>query len=208
MNMSDNFYNILMLILKDFSLVLGIVLLLLSLVVGVLMVFKPSVIINMNKKSSFSFGVGRSMRVLDMPRYVDHAFYRHHKIIGVIVAGTSIYILHYFTQVYDAAAISSYMAGSKYSGVIESIVSAMRLFLLLTGTVTLAIGVLMIIRPSLLKGIEGWSNRWVSTRLEAKPLYTDRDQVNQLVYKYPRLVGIIIISLSLYAAIGLIMIYI
>lgn len=205
--MSENFNNTLVLILKDFSLVLGIALLFLSLVVGVLMVFRPSVIINMNKKAGSSFSFRLSMRVLDVPRYIDHAFYRYHKIIGVIVAVTSIYILHYFTQVYDAATISRFMAGSKYLGITEILTNATRLFLLLTGVITLVIGVIMFIRPSQLKGFEAWCNRWISTRVAAKPLVIERDQVNQLAYKYPRLVGIMIILLSLYAAIRLIMIY-
>ena len=206
--MSENFYNTLFLILKDFSLVLGIVLTFISQVVGVLLVLKPSVIINLNKKAGSSFSFRLSLRALDIPRYVDRVFYRHHKIIGVIVTLTSIYILYYFTRVFDAGAISSFMAGSEYSGLAEIIAKALQLFLLLTCVATLIIGVIMYIRPSLLKGFEAWSNRWISTPEAAKALFVERDQANQLAFKYPRLVGIVIISLSLYIAIGLIIIYI
>lgn len=206
--MTDNFYSDLMLILKDFSLVLGIAFFSLSLVVGVLMVLKPSIVASLNKKGGSSFSFRRSSRVLEIPNFVDHAFYHHHKIVGPIIIIASLYIFYYFTQVYDADAISRLVAGSKYAGVVEILVSAMQVFLLLTCVVTLVIGVIMFIRPSLLKGFEGWANRWISTRQAAKPLSTERDQVNQLAYKYPRLVGIFIILLSLYAAIRLIMIYI
>lgn len=206
--MSDNFYTNLILILKDFSIVLGIALLLLSLVVGVLMVFKPALVSNLNKKGGSSFSFRRSTRVLEIPNIIDHAFYHHHKIVGPVVAITSAYMLYYFTQVYDADVISSFMGNSKYAGIAEGLAYALRLFMLLTSVATLVIGVIMSIRPSLLKGFEAWSNRWISTRQAAKPLAVERDQLNQLVFKYPRLVGIIIISLSLYAAIGLIMVYI
>ena len=206
--MNDNFYNNLMLVLKDFSLVLGISLLLLSLVAGVLMVFRPSLIISLNKKSGSSFSFRRSTRVLEIPNYVDHAFYHHHRIVGLVITLTSAYVLYYFTQVYHAAIITDFMAGSKYTDIVEILAASVRLFLLWTGLATLVIGVIIFVRPSLLKGIETWSNRWISTRQATKSLAVERDQVNQLVYKYPRLVGIIIISLSLYAATGLIMIYI
>lgn len=206
--MNNNFYENLVIILKDFSLVLGIALLLFSLVVGVLMVIKPAMITRLNQKGSSAFSFRRSTRVLEIPNYVDHAFYHHHRIVGLIITLTSAYILYYFTQVYDAAVIGDIVAGSKYAGIIEILASSVRLFLLFTGLATLVIGLIMIIRPSLLKGFEAWANHWISTRQAAKPLAMERDQVNQLVYKYPRLVGIIIISLSLYAATGLIMIYI
>lgn len=206
--MSDAFYNNLGIILRDFSLVLGIVLLLLSLVVGVMMVFKPDLVASLNKRGSSGFSFRRSTRVLEIPNYVDHIFYRHHRLVGVVITFTSLYMLYYFALIYDSAVILSVMAGSKYAGVVELIAHAIRVVLLLAGVVTLVIGVIMIIRPSLLKGFEAWSNRWISTRQAAKPLVEERNQLNQLVNKYPRLVGIIIITLSLYAANGLIMIYI
>lgn len=206
--MNDNFINNLVPILKDFALVLGIALLLLSLVVGVLMVFRPTLITSLNKSSGSSFSLRRSTRVLEIPNFVDHVFYHHHKIVGFVITLVSAYMLYYFALLYDAAIITKIMAGSRYAAIGEIVAAATRLFLLLTGVVTLVIGLIMLIRPSLMKGFEAWCNRWISTRQMSKPLASERDQVNQLVYKYPRLVGIIIISLSLYAASGLIMIYI
>lgn len=206
--MSENFYNTLFLILRDFSLVLGATLVFVSLVVGVLLVFKPSVVINWNKKAGSTFSFRLSLRALDIPRYIDRVFYRHHKIIGTIVVFTSIYILYYFTQVFDAGVISSFMAGSAYLGFAEIIAKALQLFLLLTCVATLVIGIIMFIRPSLLKGFEDWSNRWISTPEVTKALFVERDHADQLAFRYPRLVGMAIILLSLYIAIGLIVLYI
>lgn len=206
--MSENFYTNLVIILRDFFLVLGIALLLLSLVVGVLLIIKPSIITSLNKKGSSSFSLRRSTRVLEIPNYIDHAFYRHHRIVGIIIMLTSVYMLYYFTQVYDAGVISNFMLASRYAVIVDILAHAMQLILLAAALATLVIGIIMLIRPSLLKGFEAWANRWISTRQAAKPLAIERQQVNQLVYKYPRLVGIIITTLALYAAIGLIMIYI
>jgi len=197
-----------MLILKGLPMILGVALLFVSLVVGVLMIFKPSVIINLNKKPINFLMFRRSMRALDIPRYIDYVFYRHHKLIGTIITFTSIYMLYYFTLIYDADIISGLVHGSKYADIVKMLANTLQLFLLLTGIFTLIIGVIMVVRPSMLKGFEAWSNRWISTYQIPGLLSADRDQVNQLVYKYPRLVGIIIITLGLYAAIGLIMFYI
>lgn len=206
--MSDTSYNELMLLLRDFLLVLGFALFALSFVVGVLMVIKPSIVNRLNKSGGSSFSFRRSSRLLEIPNFVDHVFYHHHKIIGPIIVITALYVMYYFTQVYDANVVSRLMEGSKHAIAAEIVAAGTQIFLLLTSAVILVIGIIMFFRPSLLKGFEAWANQWISTRQAAKPLSTSRDQVNQLAYKYPRLVGITIILLSLYATFGLIMIYI
>lgn len=206
--MSNEISNNLAIILTDFFLVLGVALLILSLAVGIMLVLKPAVIINMNKQVNSTVSLRKSMRALEFPNFIDHVFYRHHRIIGALVSVVSVYMLYYFIKVFDVGVMTGFMASSSYTGVVEILANAMRLFLLMTSVATLVIGIFMFFRPSMLKGFESWSNRWISTRKAAKPLAVERDQVNQLVYKYPRIVGIFIITLSLYAVIGLFMIYI
>ena len=100
------------------------------------------------------------------------------------------------------------MAVDGYDEVFATLFDAIRITMLLTGVVSLVIGVIVFIRPSRLKAFESWSNHWVSTRRASRSLAQDKDQINQLAYKNPKLVGIIIACLSIYAAVGLFLIYI
>jgi hypothetical protein len=79
--------------------------------------------------------------------------------------------------------------------------------MLICSAVILLLGIAIFIRPSLIKIVEVWANRWISTRQATRSLSVERDQVNQLVYQYPRFVGGIIVFLSVYACLLLYLVY-
>ena len=165
-------------------------------------------VVDLNRRASTLFSLRRSTKALETPRYIDQAFYNHHKILGVIVTLTSVYVLYYFSVVFDTAIIAGSMAADGYNEIYGILFDAIRITMLLMAVGTLVIGVIVFIRPSLLKGFESWSNHWVSTRRASRALAEEQDQINQLAYNNPKLVGIIVIILSIYAATGLFLIYI
>lgn len=205
--MNENTYNILIPILKDFFFIIGITLFLVSLIVGVLLIVKPAIIFRFNRQSGKRFSFRRSTKFLEVPVNIDSMFYRHHRVVGVIVTLTSAYVLYYFSLVYDAALIAEYLTGSVYASVVDILINTLRLFMLFSSVFILLIGIVIFIRPSQIKTVEAWANRWVSTRQASRKLSVERNQVNQLVYKYPRITGMVIISLSLYALILLFLVY-
>jgi hypothetical protein len=77
----------------------------------------------------------------------------------------------------------------------------------LCSAIIILLGVAIFFRPSQLKNVEAWANRWISTRKATRPLSLDRDQMNQLVYKYPRFSGFLIALLSIYASVLLYLVY-
>jgi len=200
--------QILIPMLTQFLFVTGFLLLLFSFVIGLLLLLRPLVVMRLNQWARALFSLRRSTKALEMPHYVDKAFYNYHEILGSIVTLTSAYILYYFSMVYDTSIITGPMSHDGYNFVYGVLYDAIRIFMLLTGVSSLVIGVIVIIQPSRLKSIESWSNHWVSTRRASRSLAEEKDQVNQLAYKYPKLVGIIVIILSIYATTGLFLIYI
>ena len=107
--MNDNTYNILLMILKDFVFFTAFALFLISLVIGLLLLLRPSLIIQLNEQVSKKFSLRRATRLLEVPNKIDHMFYRHHRILGIIVTLTSVYVLYYFIAVYDAVLITDYI---------------------------------------------------------------------------------------------------
>ena len=192
---------------KDFFFLMGFALFLCSLIVGVLLIVKPSTIVRLNKKTQKGFSFRRVVKFLDMPHEIDALFYRYHRVIGTIVTLVSAYVLYYFTLVYDAVLIKEYFSGSSYGGVVDLLINALRVFMLFSSAFILLIGIAIFIRPSLLKSVESWANRWISTRQVSEPLSENNDRLNQLAYKYPRLIGFIFVILSLYATILLFLFY-
>ena len=205
--MNEHTYNMLLLLLNDFVFFTAFALFLVSLVIGLLLLLQPSIIIRFNSQLSKRFSFRRLTRVIEVPNKVDHLFYRHHRILGIIVTLTSSYVLYYFITIYDAALVADYLNSSSNAIAYDILITAIRYFMLISSAVILLIGVAIIIRPSQLKTVETWANYWVSTRQSARPLTVEHDQVNQLAYNYPRLTGLIIVCLSLYASIFLFFIY-
>lgn len=205
--MNDNTYNILLPLLQDFAFIVGFSLFLLSFLVGLVLILRPEIIIRLNQQAAKSFSFRRFTRILEVPNNIEPLFYRHHKIIGVVVALISVYVLYYFLLIYDASVISAYLKASDSALVLDLLISTLRLVMLISSAAILLLGIAIFFRPSQLKTFERWANRWISTRQASRPLSVERDQVNQLTYKYPRLVGLSVVFLSLYAGILLFLVY-
>ncbi|MCK5001551.1 MAG: hypothetical protein KAS57_00895 [Gammaproteobacteria bacterium] len=205
--MNENAYNILIPILKDFFFIIGITLFFISLVVGVLLLIKPAIIFRFNKQAGTKFSMRHATKFLEVPYVIDPLFYKHHRIVGAIVTLISGYILYYFSLVYDAALIAEYVKDSVYAIALDILVNALRVFMLFTSVFIVLIGIVIFVRPSQIKSVEAWANRWISTRQASRKLSVERDQVNLLAYKYPRITGMIIVLLSLYALILLLLVY-
>lgn len=205
--MSENTYNILLPILKDFAFFTAFTLFLVSLIIGLLLLLQPSIIVRLNKQVGNKFSLRCMTKFLEVPNSVDYMFYRNHRILGIIVTLTSAYVLYYFLVIYDAAMIAAYLKSSSYAFMYDILINAGRLFMLICSTVIVLLGVAIFIRPSQLKIVESWANHWISTSQPARSLSVEHDQVNQLAYKYPRLTGLMIVILSLYASIFLFVVY-
>ncbi|MDA3868522.1 MAG: hypothetical protein PF589_00930 [Gammaproteobacteria bacterium] len=192
---------------EEFCFLAGFGLLLLAFVVGLLLLVRPALIIRLNTRLSKSFSLRRSSQFLEVPKNIDRLFYRHHIIMGVIISLTSAYVLYYFSLVYDPSVIAEYAKSTANALVIDILINTLRVLMLICSAVILGLGIVILFRPSLLKRLELWANRWISTRQISRSLSTERDQVNQLVYKYPHFVGLIITLVSLYAASRLFLLY-
>ncbi|MDT8453188.1 MAG: hypothetical protein RQ936_10670 [Gammaproteobacteria bacterium] len=205
--MSTNSDRMIMAVIEELGFFTGFGLLMLALIVGLLLLVRPAVIIRLNTRLGKSFSMRRSTKYLEVPKNIDRLFYRHHLIMGVIISLTSAYVLYYFSLVYDPTVIAEYAKSSANAPAIDILINALRLLMLLCSAVILGLGIVILFRPSLLKRIELRANRWISTRRLTRSLSTERDQVNQWVYKYPHLVGLIIILVSLYAGTRLFLLY-
>lgn len=205
--MNENTYNILIPLLKDFAFFTAFTLLFVSLIVGLLLLLQPSIIVRLNSRVAKKFSLRRISKVIEVPNYVDHLFYRHHRILGIIVTLASAYVLYYFLVVYNPVMLADYLKSFNYGFVYEIVINAGRLFMLISSAIIVLLGVAIFTRPSQLKNVERWANHWVSTRKPTQSLSVEHDQLNQLAYKYPRLTGLIISLLSLYASFFLFIVY-
>jgi hypothetical protein len=69
--------------------------------------------------------------------------------------------------------------------------------------VAIIFGLVVILRPSLLKKIESWSNNWVSTEELLKPLDKTIDISHRWLPRHPRVFGLFVALGSLFILLNL-----
>jgi hypothetical protein len=205
--MNENIYMTLSPLISEFAYLVGFGLFFISFLVGLMLMVRPDIIVRLNQRVGKKFSLRRSTKVLEMPTNIDRLFYRHHRIIGAIVTLVAGYVLYFFIIGYNAADISEMLKTYNHGAILDLMISSLRLLMQLCSAIIILLGVAIFFRPSQLKNVEAWANRWISTRKATRPLSLDRDQMNQLVYKYPRFSGFLIALLSIYASVLLYLVY-
>jgi|GEM_PF-1730461 len=127
------------------TLLLALLLLALALLVGAL-----AILIRPTAVQDESGGVERALSALNLRWQVERGIYRHHRAFGLVVVATAVFLAWRFlhANVLDVAAGTAWQAAA---------------WALLAGQLlNLAIGIVLLIRPSLLKPLESAANRWHS----------------------------------------------
>ncbi len=125
---------------------------------------------------------------LDRPRWVERYFYRHHRIVGGLISGGAIFVLYIFLFGYNIQKLTAAVP-RQYTPIMNALVA-----LLLIGSVLAAlVGLLVLMRPSLLRDIEKSANRWVSTEAAVQKANNMHHHLDDFVMRHRRVAGVIMI---------------
>ncbi len=145
----------------------------------------------------------QAARWLETPRPIERFFYRRHKLFGVLLIMGAAFALYYLGFHYDAARMFAAFALPWTGPGVEVITTALTGFLLFGNGMVLLIGVIVLLRPSLLKGVETASNRWVSTGEAFDSLDSRSDFPDEVIAHRPRLAGAVLLVAGLCTALQL-----
>jgi hypothetical protein len=170
----------------------------LGFLVGVGLLLKPERIVLLNQYLSRWFSSDKMSEQFDRPHWTERYFYRHHRLVGGALFVGSMFILYVFLFSYNLRRISA-ATTSGYWMALDALAA-----ILLVGTVLAAlVGIVVAVRPSLLREIEKSTNRWVATdgivQFFNNVLYTP----DQQVLRSRKIMGLVIIAGTLYILIVL-----
>jgi len=100
---------------------------------------------------------------LDEPRDVKRAVYRVHRLAGILLFAGAIYALDRLWSSY-ARVLARFTDGWGYAGLHGMLVETLWVFLLIGNAIALPASLLVVFRPSLLKGLERWADRFYGLR--------------------------------------------
>lgn len=170
----------------------------LGMLLGLLLVFRPGMVERINRVASRWISTRHVYRWLDHSISIERWFYRNHRPAGILIMLGALYILVYFGLVFDKAHTLQQLGGRFPARLLAGLLDALVLFALMGGLFSLLAGLLIWLRPSLLRGLEKESNQWVSLRRPSKVLEVPHDQVDKFVARHAYRVGWLLFLASLY----------
>lgn len=167
--------------------------------VSLMLLFKPRLMERANRVANHWISMRHISRAVDHSISIERWFYRHHRSMGLLVILGAAYILFYFGWQFDKAIVQQSLASYLPNKMLlEALLEVMALFALVGAAVALCVGLAVLLRPSLLRGVEVESNQWLSSRRATKVLDVQHGQVDVFVRHHARSVGWLLLLGSIY----------
>ncbi len=139
-----------------------------------------------------------AMRPLETHHSVARPLYRMHRLVGALICAGAVYSLVVIGSAKGEAAITKSLAALGPARFAAWLAESLRYILLAGNAAALVFGLVFIVRPSALKGLEAWADRSISGRRSTKPLEVMHRPADAFVRAHPRLVGVLVLVGSLY----------
>ena len=167
----------------------------LSMLYGIWLLIAPDSAQALNKKINTNFSMRKSSKFLEKPVSIERWFYKYAKITGSLLMLGSAYLFYLVFWGLDFTQLANTLPN--FTTLIwEWLLQAFKIFFAIMSVVVFLMGFLILIRPSLLKPLENKANRWVSTRQKMQFMSDEISKADQLLTRFPRQFGAVIIIAS------------
>jgi len=183
-------------ILFDASLLFIVIGTFIGLILGLGLIFIPTTTLKLNEKINTRISLREKTKSIETPIASEPFFYKHSKISGAILFVGSLFVL-YTLSTFNAYSLIPHLPKSISAPAWEWIIQSAEIFLFISCVFILVFGLIVFIRPSMVKNFEQVANHWISTRKGFSKMSTDIDITNKLVNTYPRAFGAFITIFSL-----------
>ena len=175
----------------------------LGLVVGIMLLVDSERVMRWNYALNTWYSTRKAMEALEQPLDVKRVVYRWHRLMGILVLAGALYTLDILVFGFNTSALVRIFRDLANPAILGLVVETVRLFLIVGNVAALLAAGVLVFRPSLLKGLEAWADRYYSSRESAKALDVMRYQPDEFVRARPRMVGALVTLGSLYVLLTL-----
>lgn len=160
----------------------------------------PPVIITLDRISGRWVDLSASFARWDQtPIRVERWVYRRHRWMGLFLIVGTCYCLTRWAVAYDGAAFLRNAAPHLQRNGLDWIPAGLEFAFVVFNGLILLLGFVMLLRPSLLKAPESWSNQTVSGGHISKRLDANSDALTQLTIHHPRKTGALLLAGCVFA---------
>lgn len=175
----------------------------LGLVVGVMLLVDSARLLRWNSALNRWYSTRQAMRVLEEPHDIKRTLYRWHRLLGVVLLAGALYTLDVLAFDYRSGALGHVFRNLGNPGLLALVFEAVRIALIVGNVAALAAAIILVFRPSLLRGLEAWGDRYYTARTSTKPLEVMRYGPDDFVRARPKIVGLLVTLGSLYVLVNL-----
>jgi hypothetical protein len=175
----------------------------LGLVIGVMLLVDSARVMRWNYALNTWYSTRKAMQALERPVEVKRLVYRWHRVMGVLVFAGSLYTLDILVFNFNTSALVRIFRDVGNPTILGLVVETVRIFLIVGNIAALLAAAVLIFRPSLLKGLEAWGDRYYGGRESTKALDVMRYQPDEFVRARPKVVGALVTLGSLYVLLTL-----
>src|SRR5687767_5954978 len=181
----------------------------LGLVVGVMLVVDSARVMRWNSALNRWYSTRKATQVLERPVEVKRLIYRWHRVVGVLVFAGSLYTLDILVFGFNTGALVRIFRDLGNPAILSLVVETVKIFLIVGNIAALLAAAVLVFRPSLLKGLETWGDRYYSGREATEALDVMRYQPDEFVQARPKTVGALVTLSSLYvlATLGMVLLH-
>ncbi|MEX0899231.1 MAG: hypothetical protein WD081_00920 [Gammaproteobacteria bacterium] len=182
----------------DAAWALGLVGVVLATIAGLWLLIAPARALAFANKLNREYSITWLQRALDTPRYTEPWIYRHHRVVGALLVLATAYFFWQLATEYSTAALAALFAGTLPPVVVDLVATVFTSVLVVGNAAGLVLGLVIFFRPSLLKGTEGWANRWIASEKATEFLDRRDNRPEGYAHQYPRRIGAIILAATTY----------
>jgi hypothetical protein len=181
----------------------------LGLVVGIMLLVDSARLMRWNSALNRWYSTRRATQALERPVEVKRFIYRWHRVVGVLVFAGSLYTLDILVFGFNTGALVRIFRDLGNPAILSLVVETVKIFLIVGNIAALLAAAVLVFRPSLLKGLETWGDRYYSGREATEVLDVMRYQPDEFVQARPKTVGALVTLSSLYvlATLGMVLLH-
>ena len=130
---------------------------------GVVFIINPKILTKYSKNLNRWISTTDFFNLLDKPRHMERRIYHYHRLFGFFITLGATYSLFIFIFDMNTQEIMNALPVIINASISEWIYEIVYYLLIIANGLALIAGIIILIRPSLLKGLEALANKWVAS---------------------------------------------
>ena len=164
-----------------------------GIVVGLILLMRPELISNWNRKLNKWYSTRRALRVLEMVHDTDPWFLKNHRVYGGFMLLASLVLLYF--MLFSSTPPTAYDSIQTPLNADQFLAIKFIYYVLLVATaISVPLWIILMAAPGVLERVMPPLNQWISTRMMLRKVDEVNSRYDEFVLKNPRTFGIIFIA--------------